>query len=163
MVCFDDGTANRETDAHAVLLCTVERLEEPISNIRRESHPAVFRREANTIVTFRRGFDEQLPWPIFNLPHRINCIANEIHDHLLNLYSVTLDRQEIFCKVLLQDHPIPPQFTRHECNHLTRCLIQIDYFGHISLSLKERPQAHDDIGKPDFRLELSGEPCRAHL
>src|SRR5579872_4881466 len=89
-----------------------------------------------------------MPRPVFNLLHRINSIANEIHDHLLYLYPVTVDRQETFKQFLLHDHPIPPQFARHECNHLTRCLIYIDEFGYSSLSLKERPQAHDDIGGP---------------
>jgi hypothetical protein len=144
-MCLDDGTADREPNAHTVVLCTVERFEETIGSIGSKADSGILHNEPNVhgAVPFR--LNEQLPRSIFNFPDRVYGIAKQIYDHLLKLYAVAVDRWEIIHEIHLQNHPTPAQFTRRERNYLAGCLIQIDHFGYKVFPLKEGPQARDDI------------------
>ncbi len=145
-MCLDDGTADREPNAHTVVLRTVERFEEPIGDLGSEADAGISYCEPNVIGTISFRLNQQLPRSIFNFLHRVDGIAKQIDDHLLKLYAVAVDRWEIIREFHLQDHTVPAQFTRRERNYLACCLIQIDDFGDKILPLKERSQARDDIG-----------------
>ena len=128
MVCFDNGSADRESNTHTIVLGTVKRFEEPISGFGGEADTGILHGESNVLGTIRFRLNQQLPRSIFNLPHRVESIAKQIYDHLLNLYSVASDRGEILSKLHLENHPVPSQLTRRERNYLACCLIQIDSF-----------------------------------
>src|ERR1700722_11942378 len=145
-MCLDDGTADREPNAHTVVLGTVERFEEAISGIGSEADAGILHDKPNVPATIFFRLNLQLPWSIFNFPHCVYGIAKQIDDHLLKLYAVAVDRRKILSEVRLQKHPAPAQLTRRERNDLACCVIQIDAFGDRFLPLEERSQARDDIG-----------------
>ena len=128
VMCLDDGTADREPNAHTIVLRTVERFEEPIGGLGSEADAGILYGEPNVLGTIPFRLNQQLPRSIFNFPHRVYGIAKQIYDHLLKLYAVAIDRWEIIREVRLQNHPAPAQFTRRERNYLVCCLIQIDDF-----------------------------------
>ena len=142
---LDNGTADREPNAHTVVLRTVEGFEEPISGIVSEANAGILNNEPNVLGTILFCLDQQLPRSIFRFPHRVHGIAKQIYDHLLKLNPVAVDRRETISEFQLQSHPVPAQFTGRECNYFGCCLIQIDDFGDKLLPLKERSQARDYI------------------
>src|SRR5580704_581893 len=139
-MCLDNGSADREPNAHTVVLRTVERFEEPIGVIGNEADAGILHDKPNVLATIPFCLNEQLPRSVFNFPHRVHGIAKQIYDHLLKLNAVAVDRWEIISEVQLQSHPVLAQFTGRECNYLACCLIQIDDFSDKLLFLKERSQ-----------------------
>ena len=142
---LDNGSADREPNAHTVVLRTVERFEEPVSGIGSKADAGISHDKPNVLVTIPFRSNEQLPRSIFNFLHRVDGIAKQIDDHLLKLYAIAAHRWEILRKVHLQNHPAPAQFSGRERNYLVCCFIQIDDFCDKVPSLKERPQPRDNI------------------
>src|ERR1700722_12551420 len=129
MMCLDNGSTDREPNAHTVALHTVERFEELISRIGSDPAAGILHDKPNVLATIPCRLNEQLPRSIFNFPHRVHGIAKQIYDYLLKLNAVAVDRWEIISEVQLQSDPVPAQFTGRECNYLACCLIQINHFG----------------------------------
>ena len=110
MMSFDDGATDGKPDAHTVILSCVESLEEPVSSLRLEANARIFHAEAHPVRIISFGSDQQLPWPIFNIAHRVRGVAEQVQDHLLELNAVTCDKREIIGKLRPQNHSVSLKF-----------------------------------------------------
>ena len=82
-MCLDNGSADREPNAHTIALRTVERFEESIRGIGSEADAGILHAKPNVLATIPFRLNEQLPGSIFNFPHRVYGITKQVYDHLL--------------------------------------------------------------------------------
>src|SRR4029079_8515329 len=82
---FDDGPANRKTDAHAVRLAGHEGLKQVLRDLRGYSRSRIGHRKIREAVLMRDA-DRQLP-PLGGF-HRFDGIPDQIEGDLLNLNLV---------------------------------------------------------------------------
>jgi hypothetical protein len=113
-MCLNNGSADREPNAHTIVLRAVERSEEPVGGLGSETDAGILYGKPNVLGAIPLRLNQQLPRSIFNFPHRVDGVAKQIYDHLLKLHAVAVDRWEIIREVHLQGHPAPAQFTRRE-------------------------------------------------
>ena len=137
--------ADREPNAHTVVLCTEERFEEPLGGLGSEADAGILYGEPNVLGTIPFRLNQQLPRSIFNFSHCVDGIAKQIYDYLLKLHAIAIDRWEIIREIHLQNHPVPAQFTGRERDYLACRLIQIEDFSDKILPLDEGSQARDYI------------------
>ena len=145
MMPLDNGAADRQADAHAIVLCRVESVEQPVGVLRREAHPRVLHQNAYVVAVILLSPDQQSPWSIINTTHRVRGILEEIQDHLLKLDPITHDRREYTGKLRFQYHSIPMKVTQRQGKYLARGLVQIQRFSRRPPLAEECAQSLDDI------------------
>src|SRR6185369_11757119 len=74
MVSPDNGSADRQTDSHSVVLCRIESFEELVRDLRCKTDSCIFYAKAYLILLNPIGSDEQLSRAIVNCAHRLRSI-----------------------------------------------------------------------------------------
>jgi hypothetical protein len=103
---LDDGTTEGQADAHAFKLGGVEHVEEPVGAVRLDADADVLDGEAHLIVCVEPSRDDQLPRAILHGAHGVHSVAEQVHDHLLKLYTVAADRRQFVSEFGAQDNAI---------------------------------------------------------
>src|SRR5262245_13634000 len=95
LMFLNDGAAHREPDPHALGLRRVERIEQLVDVLNREPDTSVPNGDADAIVPVARSVDQQLPGTITNRSHRVQSVAEQVQNHLLELSAVTGDHRKV--------------------------------------------------------------------
>src|ERR1700682_1499338 len=94
-VRFNNGAADPQSHARAVSLGGKERIKELVYLLRWQPRAGIADRDEHlTILTTALRLDGELARPIHSL-HRINAVHHEVHQHLLELHSMSHDLREV--------------------------------------------------------------------
>src|SRR5437016_2459763 len=96
---LDDRTGNRQTHPHTAGLRGVEGIEEVLHARRREAWTRVPHLDEHSV---RFGFlaaDEQLSRSLARAGHRLDCVDDQVEDHLLELDPICLDERQALCEL----------------------------------------------------------------
>ena len=104
VVPFDDRAADGEPDSHAIALRRVERLEQSFGSFGPEADAGIAHGEANLPVFVTVGPNQQKPRTVVDGAHRIRGIAQEVHDHLLELDTIAGDQRQFVGQFGAQHH-----------------------------------------------------------
>jgi hypothetical protein len=116
-VRFHDGTADPKAHAGAVRLGGKKGIKDLVRLLMGKSHSSIANRHHNLLVLPSLRLDGQLARPI-HIPHRINAIYHEIHQHL-QLHSIPHDLRNICRQLRLDRYGVPRYFTAQEGDHLS--------------------------------------------
>jgi hypothetical protein len=73
-----DRPADGQPDAHAATLRGIERFEEHRGGLSVEPDPGVYNGQANMAVFVESGSNQQQPWTVFDIFHRLRSVSKQI-------------------------------------------------------------------------------------
>ena len=90
---LNNHTTNREAQSYAMRLHHQKRIENTAQLFRIYSWPGTFDRDDNCISIVKARSHPQHPISICSIIHCLNCVLDQIRNHLLQLSLVTRNRQ----------------------------------------------------------------------
>src|SRR5882724_9682331 len=94
---FKDGTTDAKPHAGPVELGGKEGIKDLVRLLWGKSHAGIAERHQNLLV-FRLRLDHEFP-ATFYIFHRLNAIDHEVHQHLLQLHTISHNPGKIFYQV----------------------------------------------------------------
>src|ERR1700677_4215473 len=107
---LNNGTTDRQTDSHAAAFGRIEGIEERLCALRFEAHARVLYTQADVILAFPLGPDDQPARPILDTAHRVRGVQAEVQDHLLKLDAIARHRRQSLIQVGMQNDLSPLEF-----------------------------------------------------
>jgi hypothetical protein len=77
-----------------------------------------------------RGADREPFRAVRDRGHRLDCVHDEIQEHLLQLDAIAARRRESWVEIRLDENVVPPQLAARELQHLANGLRSRDWFEH---------------------------------
>src|SRR6187397_1774835 len=105
MMTLDNGSAYGQADPHSIALGREERIEQLVHVSIIEACSGSLHTQAHPVLRMRFGFDYQLPWTIFDRAHRLESVAQQVQDNLLQLDTIAAHGWQILGKLRSQNHP----------------------------------------------------------
>jgi hypothetical protein len=143
-----DGAADGESDSHTVGFGRIERFEDLVCSLRRETDSRVFHAEPDLVPFSPFSSNQQLSRAIVDCAHRVSSISKHIQDDLLKLDAVTDDKREVIRKLMPQNHAASLDLSQRQCRHLSNRFIQVHRFGRRLFLAVKRPQSRDYVRGP---------------
>ncbi|MES0150268.1 hypothetical protein NKJ95_23965 [Mesorhizobium sp. M0012] len=97
------------------------------------------------IVFVQFGSDHQLPRAVIDAAHRIGSVPQQVYDYLLKLDPATADRRKPVGELGVQHHPVSLKIAGRQCNHLSRSLVQINWFDRWGPFAEKRAQSCNHV------------------
>jgi len=88
---LDDRVADRKAYAHAPGFGCHEGLEKPFLDLLRESRSGIANGDFDRIFVIKRGLDGEVAF--LRRRHRLDAVAHQVHDDLLDLNLIDVDRR----------------------------------------------------------------------
>jgi len=92
--------------------------------------------------------DRQLAWPVPDAVHRLHAVHHEIYEHLLQLNTITKDRQQVRGQVQPQRHVVATHLGAHQQHDFADHVVDIDPCPLGIRLLRELADPLDDVAGP---------------
>jgi len=142
---FHDGAADPKSHASAVRLRSKERIKDLVRLLKRKPKAGITNRHHKFLVLPSLRLDAQFARPI-HIPHRIDAVNHQIHQHLLQLDSISHDPGNICLQLCPERHGVPRCFTAQEDDHLANDFVYINQLSLRRSLLEELADSIDDVG-----------------
>jgi len=90
----DNGPTDRQPHSHAAGFGRVESLEKALEMVWINAWPRITHGHENATGLGLLGADQQLPWPCLNRAHGLDRVQDQVQHNLLQLNTVSLDREK---------------------------------------------------------------------
>jgi hypothetical protein len=124
-MALDDGAADKQTNAHAITLSRVQRLEQSLRIPRMETHSGVSDGDAYFCAFVPLGPDQQVPRTILDIAHCLGGISQQVKNDLLELDSIASDTWKVAGELGSENHTVFLKFTRQQSNRFSYSVIQV--------------------------------------
>ena len=104
-VCFDDRTADRQSQAQAVRLGRVESVEEILQGCRRKSRTRIPHGDERIADSAVPVVISKFPMPFAHRAHRLDGVEGQVKDHLLQFDPISSDGRQALEEVCLHQNP----------------------------------------------------------
>jgi len=162
---FHDGTADRQAHSGALRLRGEESIKNPIRFFGRQAHASVADRDQDWTTLSHFGLDRKFTSRVL---HGLDGVEHEVHQHLLELHSVSCDFGKIRREFRAHRDRIPGRLAPQQHEHFDDDFVYIDQLTFRRRLFVQRPQAVDDLGtsadiQDRKRAEEEREKLRADL
>ena len=122
---FNDRSADRQANSHAVFLGCVERFEQAFSRLASKADSLVLHSQAHVALFTPFGSDQQSPLSVVHGSHRLRAVLKQILNDLLELDTVASNMRQRTCKLRPKNHLVSLQVDAQQGNHFARCFVQV--------------------------------------
>jgi hypothetical protein len=92
----DDRAADRESHSHTVGLGRIERFEDLLLGLGRETDSRVFHAQPDLVPLSPFRSNQQLSRAIVDCAHCVGSVSKQVQDDLLKLDAIAPDEREVF-------------------------------------------------------------------
>ena len=125
-MAVDDGPADRQPHAHAAGLRRVEGFENPLEVLRIDARSGIAHGDADPARLELLGADRQLARSLLHGAHGLDGVQDQVHDHLLQLNPIALDRNQAFGRAGTDRDVVLGDCALHHDDHFVDRLVDVD-------------------------------------
>lgn len=110
-MCLNDRAGDSQTDTKAIMLGSEESFEQALKFAGRKSNTDI--RHNNRYISRRVCFrtEAEKPKSVVDRCHGLYPVHHQVHDNLLQLYSISKNRGQADSKIDLKQHALPANLT----------------------------------------------------
>ncbi len=141
---FNDRAADPKSHACAVSFGGKERIEDLVPVLRGKSHAGIAHGHKGLLVFSPLRLDDQLARPL-HIPHRIDAIDHQVHQHLLQLHAVSHHLGKIFGQLRPNGDEVSRRLASQENGHLSNDFVQINQLPLRSTLFEKQTDSANDF------------------
>src|SRR5262245_35428972 len=125
-MCIDDRSADGQADAQTIGFGGEKSLEQTLRFAGRQTNAGIRHSDHYSPRGIRSRAQPENPRSTIQCRHSLNPVHHEVHDDLLQLYSVTNNRTQVDGKVDLEHHALPTNLARQQCHRLPDRVVDVE-------------------------------------